>query len=256
MDSGPAIHLSLKPLTKESGKRFSNRSIPARLYKGGYVLSEWVYWTKRIAGHQRTLKKTNNAHRSRRLLRLCVIRTRRVHHPLNAQIRDEVMYAAAIGVRTLRIGDLTGLRENNDKGDNANQKIHNFFQYAYRADRYKMTAQEYGLRVEQGPEPNSSRDCSLCQERHRNGRKRRGLYHCKRYNAILNADVNGSENQLNGKVSPRPINPARKSETMTSAGASKEDGRSSRAVTRPTVPQRWNQSRNQWEPRITLPSGG
>jgi len=238
-----------------SATTFSDRDMPARLYKGGYVLSEWIYWTKRIAEHQRTLKQTNNKHRSRKLIRMYALRSRRVHHKLNAQIRDEVMYASAFGVQTLRIGDLTGLRENNDKGDSANQKIHNFFQYAYRAKRYEMTTQEYNVNLRKEPEAHTSSDCSLCKERHRNGRKHRGLYHCKHHNAIINADVNGSENQL-PKVSLRPIKPLERVKAMTASGSSQEEGRSSRAVTRPMVPHGWNQCLNRWEPRITLPSGG
>jgi putative transposase len=252
---GCAIAASDMGVVNLSATAFSNTNIPARLYKGGYVLSDWVYWTKRIAKYQRTLKEANNRSRSKRLSRLYALRSRRVHHKLNPQIRDEVMYAAALGVKTLRIGDLTGLRANNDMGDNANQKIHNFFQYAYRTKRYRMTVEEYGLHISVKSEKHTSSDCSLCGERHRNGRKHRGLYHCKRYNAIINADVNGSENQL-PKVSPRPIKPLERVKAMTASGSSQEERRSSRAVTRPTVPQRWNQHLNQWEPRITPPSGG
>jgi hypothetical protein len=157
---------------------------------------------------------------------------------LNAQIRDEVAYCAAQSVRTLTTGNLTGLRENNDKGAKTNQKIHNFFQYDYRSKRYKTTAEEYDIRMDPESEAYTSKTCSLCGVRHRNGRKHRGLYQCKPNNTILNADVNGSENQLQ-KVSPSP-----------------ELGRSSRAMTRPTVPQQWNKHTNQWEPRISPPSGG
>jgi transposase len=116
------------------------------------------------------------------------------------------MYCAAVGVKVIRLGDLRSLREGNDKGDDANQKIHSFFQYAYRAERYRMTAEEYIFKVKLESEENSSRDCSICKERHRNGRKYRGLYHCRRYDVIMNADVNASENLLNGrKVSPGPV---------------------------------------------------
>ena len=149
------------------------------------------------------------------------------------------------------------MREGNDKGDDANQKIHSFFQYAYRAERYRMTAEEYIFKVNLESEENSSRDCSICKERHRNGRKYRGLYHCRRYDVIMNADVNASENLLNGrKVSPGPIRLPAKADSACGRVSQRGEGRSSWAVTGPTVPQRWNQSSNRWEPRISLPSRG
>ncbi len=67
-----------------SATTFSNRRIPARLYKGGHVLSEWVYWTKRIAKYQSVLKKTNGRYKSKGLSKLYAIRRIRTRHTLPA----------------------------------------------------------------------------------------------------------------------------------------------------------------------------
>jgi len=48
-------------------------------------------------------------------------------------------------------------------------------------------------------ERGTSRHCSLCGEKHKNGRKQRGLYHCKTHNILMNANVNGAYNILYGR---------------------------------------------------------
>ena len=37
------------------------------------------------------------------------------------------------------------------------------------------------------------------EREHKNGRKHRGLYHCKTHNILMNADVNGAYNILYGR---------------------------------------------------------
>jgi putative transposase len=66
--------------------------------------------------------------------------------------------------------------------------------------RISELEEEYGIRVRFKPERGASRRCSLCGEKHKNGRKHRGLYHCKTHSILMNADVNGAYNLLKPKV--------------------------------------------------------
>ncbi len=51
---------------------------------------------------------------------------------------------------------------------------------------------EYGIEVEIVPEDYTSKQCSICGIRHKNGRKYRGLYICKKTGKKINADINAA----------------------------------------------------------------
>jgi putative transposase len=53
---------------------------------------------------------------------------------------------------------------------------------------------EYGIDVEIVPEDYTSRECSICGNKHKNGRKYRGLYICKKTGKKINADINAALN--------------------------------------------------------------
>jgi hypothetical protein len=66
-------------------------------------------------------------------------------------------------------------------------------------ERIQELGEEYRIRVRFKSERGTSKHCSLCGEKHKNGRKHRGLYHCKTHNILMNADVNGAYNILYGR---------------------------------------------------------
>ena len=173
------------------------------LYSGRPVLSDWRYWTKKIGEIQGILKIVNNKYKSRRLSKTYRRRTRRFRHAINSMVRHLVEQAWRSGVDTIFLGDLKGIREDNNLGRHMNQKIHNFWSFRYIVKRIREVAEEYGIRVEEVDESYTSKTCSICGTRHRNGRKQRGLYICKKSNLAINSDWNGARNILNVAVSPR-----------------------------------------------------
>lgn len=172
------------------------------LYSGRSVLSDWRYWTKKIGEIQGTLKTVNDKHKSRRLSKIYRKRKKRFRHAINSMVRNLVEQAWRNGVDTLFLGDLTGIRENNDLGRRTNQKIHNFWSFRYIVRRMREVAEEYGIKVEEVDESYTSKTCSICGVRHRNGRKHRGLYICKKRDKAINADLNGARNIFNVAVNP------------------------------------------------------
>jgi len=53
---------------------------------------------------------------------------------------------------------------------------------------------EFGIEVEIAPEDYTSKECSICGNKHKNGRIYRGLYECKKTGKKINADVNAALN--------------------------------------------------------------
>jgi putative transposase len=170
----------------------------AYVYSGRAVLSDWRYWTKRIASYESTLKKTNQRDSSNHLSRLYRTRKRRLDHAVKAMLRDLYDHLEAHGVTDLIVGDLTHIRDNVNHGKVGNQKLHNFWPFRQIRERIRELGEEYGIRVRFKSERGTSKRCSLCGEQHKNGRMHRGLYRCKTHSILMNADVNGACNILYG----------------------------------------------------------
>jgi transposase len=53
---------------------------------------------------------------------------------------------------------------------------------------------EYNIDVEIVPEDYTSKQCSICGNKHKSGRKHRGLYICSKTGRKINADINAALN--------------------------------------------------------------
>ena len=172
----------------------------AYIYSGRAVLSDWRYWTKQIAEVESLLKKTNGRDSSKRLNRLYRTRRRRLDHAVKAMLRDLYDHLENEHVTNLVVGNLKHIRDNNDHGKVGNQKLHNFWPFAQIRQRINELSEEYGICIKFKSERGTSKRCSICGKKHKNGRVRRGLYKCPDTNVRLNADVNGANNLLEPKV--------------------------------------------------------
>jgi putative transposase len=114
-------------------------------------------------------------------------------------LRDLYEHLENEHVTDLVVGNLKHIRDGNDHGKVGNQKLHNFWPFAQIRQRINELSEEYGIRVKFKSERGTSKRCSLCGEKHKNGRIRRGLYKCARTGTTLNADVNGATNILYGR---------------------------------------------------------
>ena len=175
----------------------------AEIYSGRCILSDWWYWTGKIAQHQSELKKTGK-HSSERLRRMYRKRKRRFRHVVNTIIARFVAECYECGVSVIIVGDVTHIRESERKGRKTNAMVNNFWSFGYIYERLRVTAENYGLRVVKKDERWSSKVCCLCGKKHRGGRRYRGLYVCKDKGVVLNADVNGLANIAN-PIFPRPV---------------------------------------------------
>ena len=172
----------------------------AYIYSGRAVLSDWRYWTKRIASCESTLKKTNGQDSSKRLSRLYRTRRRRLDHAVKSMLRDLYEHLENEHVADLVVGDLKHIRDNANHGKVGNQKMHNFWPFAQIRQRIHELGEEYSIHIRFKSERGTSKRCSVCGKKHKNGRVKRGLYKCPDTNVRLNADVNGANNLLEPKV--------------------------------------------------------
>lgn len=167
------------------------------IYSGRAVLSDWVYHTKKIAELQSQQK--HKQYTSRRIQKLFRKRQKRFRHAVNAMLRDLLERAAKMSITHLAVGDLNGIRNDNNLGRRTNQKLHNFWNHANILKRIDELGEEFGIRVGKVFERYTSKTCCICSRQH-NGRKHRGLYFCRYNNVVTNADVNGAYNIYNVAV--------------------------------------------------------
>ena len=197
-------------------------------FSGRTVLSEWWYWTRRIAKEQSRLARINGAKTSRKLRMLYRIRQRRFKHAVNAMIKAIVEDAHHLSISKILLGRLKGVRDNSHNCK-ANAMVNNFWSFNYIIRRFKEKAEEYGIEVVEVSEYRTSSRCPFC---HSEGtRRHRGLFYCRKCGMAMNADAVGALNIAgnDGTIIPSP-----------------HRGRDNGVVAHPLL-LRWNGMR--WEPK-------
>ena len=160
------------------------------IFKGGGVLSQYEYYSKKIRSVQKLLAR-HGQRTSRRLRLLYDKRGRFLRHALNSMVRRIMRELREKGVGEVVVGYPKDIARHH-----GNKLTVNFWNYGYTIRRFKEVGEELGIRVITAPEPNTSKDCSLCGEAHEGGRVERGLYKCPRMGKVINADLNGARNIL------------------------------------------------------------
>jgi len=109
-------------------------------------------------------------------------------------------------VGTIVVGDLSGIREDEENGESKNWGKHgNLDLHSWAFDRFtdliEYKAEMEDITVEEVSERDTSKSCSCCGRKRKANRVERGLYVCDKCETVANADVNGAEN-IRQKVSP------------------------------------------------------
>jgi len=137
----------------------------AMAFSGKPLLADWWYWTEKIAKHQSKLKTINGKNTSKRLRRLYRKRKLRFRNAVNTIVFRFVRLCHLKGVGEIVVGDVTHIRDNNDKGSKVNAMIHNFWSFNYVMERLKVTAENFGIKVKARNEAYSSSECPWCHSR-------------------------------------------------------------------------------------------
>ena len=165
------------------------------LIKGGTIKSEYYWWKREIATYQSIRDLLWNAglptwrEYHEKYLKAMYKRDERLRHLYITAIRFLADKLYDRGVRKLYIGYPYMLSQNN--GNEYNTNIWWFREIVlWIVDVFR----EYGIEVELVPEDYTSRECSICGIKHKNGRIYRGLYECKKTGKKINADINAALN--------------------------------------------------------------
>ena len=165
------------------------------LIKGGTIKSEYYWWKREIATYQSIRDLLWNAglptwrEYHEKYLKAMYKRDERLRHLYIAAIRFLADELYRRGVRKLYIGYPIMLSQ--DNGNEYNTNIWWFREIVlWIVDVFR----EYGIEVEIVPEDYTNKECLICGARHKNGRKYRGLYICRKTGKKINADVNAALN--------------------------------------------------------------
>ena len=163
-----------------------------RMVRGSYsraaASSPNTNYSKKIRSVQKLLAR-HRQRTSRRLRLLYDKRGRFLKHALNSMVRKIMGELIVRGVGEVVVGYPKGIARGR-----GNKLTSNFWSYNYTIRRFEDVGEELGIRVISVPEPNTSKDCSLCGDAHEGGRVKRGLFKCPRIGVVINADLNGARN--------------------------------------------------------------
>ncbi|ADB57492.1 RNA-guided endonuclease InsQ/TnpB family protein [Archaeoglobus profundus] len=170
-------------------------------FSGKSLLADWWYWTHKIAHYQSIAKKVNGMDTTRRIRKYYRKRQLRFRHAVNTIIYRFVKLCYERGVTEIIVGDVKGIRQNNDKNTKANAIIHNFWSFRYIIDRLITTAENFGIKVKFVREDYTSSVCPRCGST--NAYKHKRLFKCLNCGLEAHRDVVGVLNiarvSLNGR---------------------------------------------------------
>jgi putative transposase len=175
---------------------FGDESI---LYPGN-VLKENDYYFEKEVGKCDDSASRKSRRRQRK-------RSERQTHFLHSLSKHIVQQCVERSVGTLVVGDLGGIRED-ENDDPKNWGRHgNLDLHGWAFDRFttmlEYKGEEEGIEVVRKDERNTSKTCSVCRTKADSQRVERGLYVCEECGLVANADVNGAEN-IRQKVKVTP----------------------------------------------------
>ncbi|ELZ28654.1 transposase, IS605 OrfB family protein [Halogeometricum pallidum JCM 14848] len=102
------------------------------------------------------------------------------------------------GVGCINVGELEGVRENEDGESKSWGKHGNLDLHGWAFDRFTSIltykAKVEGIEVVEVDESDTSKTCCVCGREDDSQRVERGLYVCEECDEAYNADVNGAEN--------------------------------------------------------------
>jgi len=170
----------------------------SELYPLNCLKQDDYYFSKRIARCD-----DSNSEQATQLNQKKSARRTHYFHTLSKHI---VQRCVEEGVGTIVVGDLSGIREDDDTDESKNWGKHgNLDLHSWAFDRFtdllEYKAEMEGITVEEVAEEDTSKSCSCCGRKRDANRVERGLYVCADCGTVANADVNGAEN-IRQKASP------------------------------------------------------
>jgi len=158
-------------------------------FGGKQLLADWWYWSHKISRYQSRLKRANNRNTSKRLRKMYRIRQQRFRHAINTIVFRFVKLCHSKGVGEIVVGDVSYIRDNNDRNSKINTIIHNLWSFRYIVERLRTTAENFGIKVKLVKENGTSSRCPWCNSK--NVRKHKRLFKCLSCGVKAHRDVVG-----------------------------------------------------------------
>ena len=170
-------------------------------FSGKPLLADWWYWTKKIAYYQSIAMKVNKRYTTKRIRKYYRKRQLRFKHAINTIIHKFVKLCYEKGVTEIVVGDVSHIRENNNKNNKTNAMVHNFWSFRFITNRLITTAENFGIKVKLVKENYTSSVCPRCGST--NAIKHKRLFKCLDCGLEAHRDVVGALNiarvSLNGR---------------------------------------------------------
>ena len=131
-------------------------------FSGKPLLADWWYWTHKIAHDQSIAKKVSGVDTTKRIRKYYRKRKLRFRHAVNTIVYRFVKLCYEKDVTEIIVGDVKGIRENNNKSSKVNTMIHNFWSFRYIINRLITTAENFGIKVKLVKEEYTSSVCPRC----------------------------------------------------------------------------------------------
>ncbi len=172
-----------------------NHTDMAILIKGSTIKAEYYWWKREVKTYQaiRDWLRNHgfNAWRRYHMFYLHAVykQHERLRHYYRTAIRFLERTMHEMGVNEVFVGYpyLVGQ-------DNGNEYNTNVWWFSKVINWLKDVLQEYGIKLNVVNEYGTSRQCSICNINHENGRVKRGLYVCELTGIKINADLNAARN--------------------------------------------------------------
>jgi len=172
-----------------------NHTDVAILIKGSTIKSEYYYWKREIRTYQaiRDWLKNHGFESWKKYHTYYLHAVYKQHERLRHYYRTAIRFLAKevheMGVDEVFIGYPYMVSQNNGNEFNTNVWWFNKI-IKWLGD----VLQEYGIRLNVVNEYGTSKQCSICNMEHENGRVKRGLYICPVTGIKINADINAARN--------------------------------------------------------------
>jgi len=172
----------------------------AILIKGSTIKAEYYWWKREIRTYQAIrdwLKHRGfGPWKKYHALYLHAVykRRERLRHYYRTAVRFLAETLHEMGVDEIFVGHPYLVSQ-----DNGNEYNTNIWWYAKVIKWLGEVLQEYGIKLNVVNEHGTSRQCSICNAEHKNGRVKRGLYVCPVTGIKINADINAARN-IAGRV--------------------------------------------------------
>ncbi|WP_238376075.1 transposase [Vulcanisaeta sp. EB80] len=172
-----------------------NHSDTAILIKGSTIKAEYYYWKREIGTYQaiRDWLRNHGFESWRKYhtyyLHAIYKRRERLRHYYRTAIRFLAKTLWQMGIDEVFIGYPYMVSQ-----DNGNEFNTNIWWFNKITRWLGEVLQEYGIKINVVNEYGTSKQCSICNMEHENGRVKRGLYICELTGIKINADINAARN--------------------------------------------------------------